>query len=132
MITFASIDERRKIESLANKAGLSLNNYVRQRLGLKALAHGGARDGAGRKKTMYFEVALYEHGDEFTVTPPADLGEGWAMDSDLIHEAADGYPVQRIEEADLPKTLNNPHYTGLAVYRLDGQNGFSYFGVYER
>lgn len=81
---------------------------------------------------MYFEVALIDNESEFTVTPRADLGEGWAMDSDLIQEIANGYQgCERIEESDLPKPLNNPWYGDLAVYRLEGQNGPSYFGIAE-
>lgn len=35
--------ERKEIESLARAAGLSLSNYLRARLNLELLTHGGAR-----------------------------------------------------------------------------------------
>ena len=81
---------------------------------------------------MYYEIALYDVNGEFHVARPADLGEGWAMDSDLLHEAADGYPIAEISEAELPAPLQNQHYAGLRLFKLDGQHGASYFGIAER
>ena len=77
---------------------------------------------------MYYEITLNWMSDGFHV---GEKGQGWAMDSDLLHEAAMGYPVEEIGEAELPATLHNPTYPGLRVFRMDGQNGPSYFGVYE-
>lgn len=50
LLRFASAKEQKHIESLASKAGLSMNNFIRQALGLEPLAHGGARENAGRRK----------------------------------------------------------------------------------
>ena len=52
LITFSSPEEQKQIESLAAKAGLSLNNYIRKKLGLQPLTHGGARENAGRRKEL--------------------------------------------------------------------------------
>lgn len=79
----------------------------------------------------FYEVTLYESGSEFNVPSRGDLGEGWAMDSDLIQEAAMGYPVEAIDETDLPKSLNNPTYPGLRIFKMEGQDGPSYFGIWE-
>jgi hypothetical protein len=49
-ITFNSLREKRQIEKQAEKAGLSLSNYLRQALGLEPLTVGGQRPGAGRPK----------------------------------------------------------------------------------
>src|SRR5262244_1915912 len=51
-ITFASLKEKRQIEKLAEKAKLSLSNYVRQALGLDPLTAGGQRPGAGRPSKL--------------------------------------------------------------------------------
>ena len=79
---------------------------------------------------MFYEVTLNWNSNGFTVNP--ELGEGWAMDTDLIHEAAMGYPVEEISESELPANLNNPTFAGLRLFKMDGQNGPSYFGIVER
>ena len=81
---------------------------------------------------MFYEVPLYWGSRSFTVPNPGDLGAGWEMDSDLLGEAAQGYCCEEIEEADLPVPLDNPPYQGLRIFRLEGQNGPSYFGIIER
>lgn len=43
LIRFASAEEKKKVDLLAKKARLSFSNYVRQRLDLEPLAHGGPR-----------------------------------------------------------------------------------------
>ncbi|MBO0721338.1 MAG: hypothetical protein J2P41_10985 [Blastocatellia bacterium] len=50
LIRFASIEEKKKIERLARISRLSLANYVRMRLDLEPLAHGGPRPNAVKKK----------------------------------------------------------------------------------
>lgn len=81
---------------------------------------------------MFYEVPLYWGSRSFTVPSPGDLSEGWAMDADLLAEAAAGYDCQEIDEAALPVPLDNPTYPGLRIFRLEGQNGPSYFGMIER
>lgn len=82
---------------------------------------------------MYYEIPLYWHRDKFTVPASMDdLGEGWASEIDLVQEAANGYPVERILADALPVPLENPTFAWLQLYRIDGQNGPSYFGVYEK
>jgi hypothetical protein len=80
---------------------------------------------------MFYEIPLYSVDGAFHVPARGDLGEGWASDADLLHEAAMGYPIEEITAADLPQPLDNPLYSGLRLFRLDGQHGASYFGVCE-
>lgn len=81
---------------------------------------------------MYYEVPLYWTATGFNVPSSGDLGEGWAMDSDLIQEAANGYPVEEISENDLPAPLNNSTFGGLRIFKMNGQDGASYFGIVEQ
>ncbi|MBA2525668.1 MAG: hypothetical protein H0V18_07795 [Pyrinomonadaceae bacterium] len=79
---------------------------------------------------MYYEIPLYSTGGNFHVhTDRGSLGQGWAMDTDLIHEAANGYPIEEISESSLPEPLLNGTYRDLRIFRMDGQDGPSYFGI---
>ena len=81
---------------------------------------------------MFYEVPLYWGSRSFTVPSPGDLGEGWIMETDLLVEASHGYGCEEIAAADLPLPLDNPTYQAVRIFRLDGQNGPSYFGLIER
>ena len=81
---------------------------------------------------MYYEVPLLDRGPYLSVPSPGDLGDGWAIDSDLLMEIAQGYPCEPIDEADLPKPLDNPTFPGLQLYRLHGAQGITYFGIIMR
>jgi hypothetical protein len=48
---FESLDEKKKLERQAKRANLSLANYLRARLDLTPLAHGGARANGGRRRS---------------------------------------------------------------------------------
>lgn len=52
-----SAPERKRLEVEASRAGLSLSAYLRQRLNLEPLAHGGRRRNAGRDRAIGFESA---------------------------------------------------------------------------
>jgi hypothetical protein len=49
-ISFSSLQERRKIEKLAEAEGMNLSNYIRSKLDLPPLNRGGPRPNAGRPK----------------------------------------------------------------------------------
>lgn len=76
---------------------------------------------------MYYEITLNWNSNNFTVNP--DKGEEWAMDTDIIAEAAGSYPVEEVSELPLP--LENSKFPGLRLFRVDGQHGPAYFGIYE-
>jgi len=50
LIRFATPEEKRKIEKLAQKAGMSFSNYVRSRLDLEPIGRGGWRGGGRPRK----------------------------------------------------------------------------------
>lgn len=80
---------------------------------------------------MYYEVVLTPRFGKLTVPSPGDIGEGWAMDADLIEQVAQGYHCEELTEADLPAPLDNPTYPGLRLYRVEGRTETFYFGIIE-
>ena len=50
-------DERQSVHDMAEAAGMSTNNYIRELLGLELLEAGGSRSGAGRPVNSQKKIA---------------------------------------------------------------------------
>lgn len=68
-------DEREEFESQAKIKGLTLNNYVRQRLGLVTLSHGGKREKAGRRKDSNKNDELWRKSRERWLPGSTEKGD---------------------------------------------------------
>ena len=73
----------------------------------------------------YYEVPLYWSSNYFFLANPNDISEGWASESDLIHNLAqEGF--REIAKSDLPDQLvDNYGYSEIKVFADENRNNFT-------
>lgn len=77
----------------------------------------------------YYEVPLYWTGGKFHTANPNDLGDGWASESDLIHELVANEKAVEIPASKLPAPVSDSYgYSGMRFFRLGSTDNFTAIG----